>query len=149
MTGVCKELSIAVLLCLGSMMASAEESRTLLDMPAPMIDHYLSNMRDHMESLDQIARAIADGKYHDVMLLAEERLGNSAFERHGAAHLNQVMPEHMQELGGALHRASSRLAVDAHAAEQELTADAQKKVLMDFAAVTHTCTTCHAEYRVH
>jgi hypothetical protein len=45
------------------LMAAAQDSRELVKLPAPMQEHMLSNMRDHLVTLNDIIGDIAEEKY--------------------------------------------------------------------------------------
>ncbi len=114
-------------------------------MPAPMQEHMLANMRDHLVAMGEIQAALARGKYSEAADIAEHRIGMSSLQAHGASHMAPYMPKPMQDIGTAMHQSASRLARAAHEAsvtnDLPLTLDA-------LAELTRQCTACHASYRL-
>ena len=135
------------LLVLGSPPALADE-REMVEMPLPMQEHMLGNMRGHLRALDDILAALSMGDVAEAGSIAEKELGLSSLDDHGAAHLAQFMPEGMQSAGTELHRAASRFAVAAADAEMEHTYEAQQKVFGALQEITATCNACHGGYRI-
>src|SRR4030065_1916540 len=45
--------------------AHAADPRQLVGMPAPMREHVLANMRDHLVAMGEIQAALAAGKYNE------------------------------------------------------------------------------------
>lgn len=117
------------------------DSRVLVTLPAPMQEHMLANMRDHLRTLDQINRALAEGRWNDAAEVAETRLGVSSLAAHGAEHMAPYMPKPMQAIGNAMHQAASDFAV--HVVEGDLGAAMQRLSL-----VTRQCVACHETYRI-
>lgn len=134
-----RALSILLLMLAGT--AGAEDQRTLVNMPAMMQTHMLANMRDHLTAIDTILKALNEGRFDAAAEVAEQRLGMSSLDDHGAAHMAPLMPEGMRAAGGQMHRAASRLALRA----QEEDAAAAYAALGD---VTTACVNCHATYRI-
>jgi len=117
------------------------DDRALVQMPEPMQAHMLSNMRDHLASINEILALLADNKTDKAAEVAEQRLGISSLEAHGAAHMAQYMPEGMQQAGNAMHKAATAFALKAQ--EGELLP--AYRALKD---VTNSCVACHSAYRV-
>jgi len=131
----------AALAALGASAGAQDDSRVLVKLPAPMQEHMLGNMRDHLQTLDAITRALAEGRWSDAAETAEKRLGVSSLAAHGAEHMAPYMPKAMQAIGTAMHRAASDFAV--HAAEGDL-----QQSVKQLGAITHQCVACHAAYRI-
>ena len=127
---------------------AASDDRQLVELPAPMQAHMMSNMRDHLLALNEILALLAEGKVSEAGDVAENRIGMSSLETHGAAHLAPFMPEAMQTFGAEMHKASSRFALVAQEAEIEGTYEAQQKVFGALADVTQYCNDCYAAYRI-
>jgi hypothetical protein len=133
--------AIAVLILSTVPAAHAQDSRQLVELPEMMQQHMLGNMRDHLESLDEILALLGQDKPDAAADVAESRLGMSSLDRHGASHMAKFMPENMQELGTNMHRAASRFAITAQAGS----------VLPAYRAlqdITASCVACHAAYRI-
>lgn len=132
----------------GASAAHAEDARVLVWLPAPMQEHMLANMRDHLAALSEILGQLADSKFDAAAKLAEERLGMSSLERHGASHMAPFMPKPMQDLGTSMHRAASRFAIAAQNASVALNAEGMRSAFRALHEVTETCAGCHAGYRI-
>src|SRR5690242_18122666 len=92
-------------------LAQSQDARQLVSLPAPMQEHMLANMRDHLATLNEIIGNIADSNFDEAGKLAEQRLGMSSLTFHDAAHMAPFMPKPMQDLGTSMHHAASRLVV--------------------------------------
>jgi hypothetical protein len=121
------------------------EARQAVRFPPALHDHALANMRDHLETLQRVQAALAQGRYDEAAQLAESRLGLTSLPLHGAHDVAPYMPEPMQELGTAMHRSASRFAVEASNASA--TGDV-KPALAALADLTAGCVACHAAYRL-
>jgi cytochrome c556 len=142
-------LTMALTLALtGANAAEAEDSRALVQLPAPMQEHMLANMRDHLATLDEILGRLAEGKFDAAAKLAEERLGMSSLERHGASHMAPFMPKPMQDYGTSMHHAASRLAITLQNAAVSPSLDTMAEVNRGLHEITTACTACHASYRI-
>src|SRR4030067_460710 len=101
---------VTTALLLGTLLATAHaaETRQPIEMPAPMREHMLANMRDHLTALGEIQTELAKGKYNQAADIAEQRIGMSSLQSHGASHMAPYMPNAMQDIGTNMHRAASR-----------------------------------------
>jgi hypothetical protein len=133
---------LACLMLLTPHSYAAEDSRQLVKLPEMMQAHMLANMRDHLQTLNQILIDLGDNRLDQAAELAEARLGMSSLELHGAAHMAKFMPKNMRQAGTAMHRAASRFARKA----QEGDVLPAYRALSD---VTSACVACHAAYRIH
>ena len=143
-----------------SMMSHAPDTRKLLDFPAPMREHMLSNMRGHLQALNEILAALSIGDVAKAGKIAETRLGvespgaaacvpNSGTTDHSphdmAAMMAKFMPEDMRALGLTMHESASEFAREAAKSQ---TGGDLKPALAALARVTQSCAACHAEYRL-
>ncbi len=128
--------------------AMAEDSREMVKMPAMMAEHMLGNMRDHLRALDEIMGELALGNADRAAKIAENRLGMSSLDDHGAAHIAKFMPEGMKAAGTAMHRAASRFGIAVKNAELAPGGEAQRRVYKALQDITGTCVACHQGYRV-
>jgi len=137
----------AILVAIGCTSSiAAEDSRQLVNMPAPMTQHMLSNMRDHLLALTEIQRALGTGQYQRAAEVAEERIGLSSLKSHGASHMAPFMPKPMQDIGTQMHKAASQFSLVA----QEAGADGNVgRAVSALSKVTEQCVACHAAYRAH
>jgi len=101
----------------------------------------MSNMRDHLVAINVILVNMGNGETDKAAEIAEQRLGMTSLESHGASHMAKIMPEGMRRAGTSMHRAASRFALKAQ--EGELLP--AYKIL---SAVTSACVTCHSGYRI-
>jgi len=138
-------VALAITMVSATAMA-ADDSRQLVTMPAPMVQHMLTNMRDHLRSITEIQRAVGAGEYERAADVAEHRLGLSSLESHGASHMAPFMPMPMQEIGTQMHKAASQFAL----VVQETGADGNvARAVGALSKVTEQCVACHAAYRAH
>lgn len=133
---------ITLVLFMTCPLASAnEDTRQLVELPVPMQQHMMRNMRDHLETINQIISYISSGQFDQAADIAESRLGMSSLESHGASHMASFMPKDMQQAGTRMHRAASRFALIAQ--EGDVTA-----TIRALGEVTSSCIACHAAYRI-
>ena len=125
---------------------AADDSRKLVEFPNMMKNHMLTNMRDHLASLTEIQQYMASGEYEKASEVAEKHLGLSSLDDHGAAHMAQMMPKEMQEIGTGMHKAASKFALSI---EEAGASGDIKPALGDLAKVMQQCVSCHSAYRVH
>jgi cytochrome c556 len=133
---------LASLYCCVAVTANAADTRETVDLPAPMREHMLANMRDHLAALAEIQAALAAQDDQRVADIAESRLGFSSLASHNAAHMAKFMPPAMQAAGTAMHRAASELARSAPEHDSQ-------KTLAALATLSAQCVACHAAYRLH
>jgi hypothetical protein len=122
------------------------DTRQLVNFPEPMRLHTLSNMREHLLTLQEINEALSRNAFEQAASLAEQRLGMSSLETHGAAHLAAYMPKGMQDIGTQMHRAASQFAVETQNAS---VGNDVRPVLAALGKVMQQCVACHAAYRLH
>jgi hypothetical protein len=125
--------------------AAEDDGRVAIEMPGMMRAHMLANMRDHLLAIQEIQASLAAGKYEASADIAENRLGMSSLQSHGASHMAGFMPKGMQEAGTAMHQAASRFALVAQNAA--VTRDLPR-ALGALSDVTANCVACHAGYRL-
>ncbi len=133
---------ISGMACMTSTMSyAADDPRQLVALPDMMQHHMLSNMRDHLITLNEILTLMSTGKLDKAADIAEQRLGMSSLPLHGASHMARFMPKGMQMAGTNMHKAASRFARKA----QE---GALLPAYRSLADVTATCVACHSAYRI-
>lgn len=133
--------AITVSLLLVTVASSEEDKRQKVEFPAMMKTHMLGNMRDHLNAINEILLNMGNGEMDKAADIAEQRLGMSSLDNHGASHMAKMMPKGMRAAGTSMHKAASRFALKA----QEGDALAAYKSLQE---VTAACVTCHAGYKV-
>jgi hypothetical protein len=121
------------------------DTRILVSFPPELIEHTLTNMRDHLFALQEISEGLAKGEHDKAAKIAEERLGMTSLKLHGAHEVSKYMPQGMQDAGSGMHRAASRFAIEAQNAA--VTGDL-KPALGALGEVMSGCVGCHAGYRL-
>ena len=124
-----------------SLSMAADDPRQFVQLPDMMQQHMLSNMRDHLSALNEILANMSKGELDAAAEIAEQRLGMSSLEAHGASHMAKFMPEGMRQAGTSMHQAASRFALVA----QEGDALPAYKMLSE---ITAACVACHSGYRI-
>jgi len=134
---------VALLLLAGNfrLVTAADDSRQLVQLPPMMQQHMLSNMRDHLRAINEILIAMAKDELDQAADIAEQRLGMSSLQSHGAGHMAQFMPAAMRMSGTSMHKAASRFALKAQEGDA-LTA------YRSLSEITSSCVDCHAAYRI-
>lgn len=124
--------------------STAPDARQAVQLPPPLREHTLANMRDHLLALAQIQEALSRADFDRAAETAETRLGMSSLRSHGAHEVGRYMPPAMQEAGTAMHRSASQFAT---VAKDASVAGDLKPALAALARLSHTCVACHAGYR--
>ena len=142
-----KRIILALILTiLGLPNLSFADSRQLVEFPEMMRDHMLENMRDHLLALTEIQQHLALEEYEKAATVAENRLGMSSLDGHGASHMARFMPVAMQQIGTQMHKAASRFAIIVQEGGLE---GSTPKIAEGLAGVMQQCVACHSSYRVH
>jgi hypothetical protein len=126
--------------------AAQVDARQLVRLPEPMRLHTITSMRDHLLALQEVDVALSQNAFDKAASIAEQRLGMSSLELHGAAHLAPLMPQGMQDIGTQMHRAASRFAIEAQNAS---VSNDVRPALAALGTVMQQCVACHAAYRLH
>lgn len=122
-----------------------DDKRELVKFPEMMKNHMLGNMRDHLKAITEIHQYLAEEAFDKASNVAEQRLGLSSLDDHGAAHMAKMMPEGMRNIGTGMHKAASQFALNVE--EKGLDGD-YKTILSDLSKITQQCVACHSSYRV-
>ena len=125
--------------------ALVADTRVAVEFPAPMKEHILTNMRDHLLAISQIQEAMGNGKFDKAAEIAENRLGQTALKTHNAYENSKFMPKGMQEIGTQMHRSASKFAIEVQ--NSGATGD-MKPALMALSKTTQACVACHAGYKL-
>lgn len=123
----------------------ALDAHQKIDMPEMMREHMLGNMRDHLQALQEIQASLATNDFGRAADIAEQRIGMSSLETHGAAHMAPHMPKPMQNIGTEMHRAASRFARTAQ--EASVKGD-MSPVFEAYSKILQQCVACHSAYRL-
>lgn len=138
---VSKILILLLLMPVSSLSIAGTDSRQLVQLPEMMQQHMMTNMRDHLAAINEILIYMGSDQLDQAADIAEQRLGMSSLESHGAEHMAKFMPQGMRNAGTSMHKAASRFAIIAQ--EGELLP--AYKVL---AELTSACVACHSAYRI-
>jgi cytochrome c556 len=130
-----------LLVSTGPVSIADDDARQLVQLPEVMRQHMMENMRDHLTAINEILVHMGADELDEAAETAEQRLGMSALELHGASHMARFMPEGMRQAGTSMHRAASRFALKA---EEGDSLPAYKML----AEITSACVTCHSGYRI-
>ena len=117
------------------------DARQFVKMPEMMQQHMMANMRQHLESINEILFLMSNKKLDQAADVAEKKLGMTSLQSHNASHMAKFMPKGMRQAGTSMHKSASRFALKAQEGDQE----GAYKILND---VTSACVTCHAGYRI-
>ena len=139
-------IAFLLILLLFTLVPVQADDRQKVEFPPMMREHMLANMRDHLLALQEITAYLASGAYDQAAEVAENRLGMSSLDAHGAAHMAEFMPDAMAAIGTGMHRAASRFAISASDAEIE---GGLAKAFGALSEVMQQCVACHAAFRVH
>ena len=139
-------ISVPILTIFGLPTSSFVDSRQLVEFPEMMRDHMLENMRDHLLALTKIQQHLALEEYEKAATVAENRLGMSSLDGHGASHMARFMPADMQQIGTQMHKAASRFAIIVQEGGLE---GSTPKIAEGLAGVMQQCVAYQSSYRVH
>ncbi|MFM2318597.1 MAG: hypothetical protein RLZZ215_1218 [Pseudomonadota bacterium] len=139
------QLGFAVLFMTSACFAETD-TREKVEFPEMMQQHMLANMRDHLLAINEIQAFLAAAEYEKAAEVAEQRLGMSSLDNHGAAHMASMMPQAMQAVGTNMHKAASQFAI--MVVETSVSGDL-KPALGALSKITQQCVACHQAYRVH
>lgn len=133
---------ITLLLLTSTSVSIAEkDARQFVKIPKMMEKHMMANMRDHLETINEILLHMGNNELDKAGEIAEKRLGMTSLKSHGAKHMAKFMPEGMQQAGTSMHKAASRFALKAEEGEPLPAYKALQEI-------TNSCVVCHAGYRI-
>lgn len=135
------QITILCLLISTTVISATDDTRQLVDLPPIMQKHMMSNMRDHLQALNEILINLGKGKMDKAADIAEKRLGMSSLESHGASHMAQFMPEGMRRVGTSMHQAASRFSLKAQEGDP-------LPAYQSLSEITAACVACHSGYRI-
>lgn len=141
MKEIIKLLTWLLLILTSPFLAANEDSRQFVELPEMMQKHMMSNMRDHLKTINEILIHLSNNKMDKAASIAEHRIGMSSLDSHGANHMGKFMPKGMRQAGTNMHKAASRFALKTE--EGELLP--AYKMLSE---VTSACVACHSAYRI-
>ena len=118
-----------------------EDPRQMVELPDMMQRHMMNNMRDHLAAINEILIHLGNDEMDLAAEIAEQRLGMSSLQSHGAGRMAGLMPEGMREAGTNMHRAASRFALKAQEGDLQ-------PAYVGLSEITTACVACHAAYRI-
>jgi hypothetical protein len=144
--------------------SSVKDTRETVQFPPDMQNNFLGNMRDHLQTLNDIVDALAKDDYAGASKVATERLGLDSPSAAGCKPkskeqasqpsenkskkpmtmdemMEAYMPEPMRGIGLSMHTAASEFAKVAMT--QDRTA-----AMPALSHVTQNCVSCHSAYRL-
>ncbi len=124
----------------------ANADRQSAELPSHVSRQLMSNMRDHLEALQEITLLLAESKYAQAADTAENSLGMSSAEIHYQKFVGKYMPKGMRNIGRQMHQAASTFALSAREAEKD-GGLSKNKVLTALSQVIQQCVACHDLYR--
>jgi hypothetical protein len=130
-----------LLISISSLLTAEEDTRERVELPEMMQKHMMSNMRDHLVTINEILINMSMGELDKAGEIAEARLGMSSLESHHASHMAKFMPKAMQEAGTNMHKAASQFALKAEEGDKE-------NAYIALSKITSACVVCHAAYRI-
>ena len=117
------------------------DSRQYVKLPEIMQQHMMSNMRDHLATINIILKNLSSDKLDEAAEIAESRLGMTSLKLHNASHMAKFMPKGMRQAGTNMHRAASRFALKAQEGDVLPAYNALSEI-------TSACVACHSGYRI-
>ncbi len=137
---------IVLLFVMYTLPSIASDTRIHVDFPPMMQEHMMANMRDHLSALQTITQQLSVQQFDAAADIAEQRLGMSAMDSHGASHMGKLMPKGMAIIGTEMHHAASRFAIAARDAEVD---GGLEKAFGALSEVMQQCVACHIAYKIH
>lgn len=140
-----KTLISALIFLLLSIPPLANAERQPAELPDHLSKQLMSNMRDHLEALEEITFFLAESKYLQAADTAEKRLGMSSVEIHYRRHVGKYMPVGMRNIGTLMHQAASDFALSAR--ETEKNGKLNKEAFLALSQIMKQCVACHKAYQ--
>ncbi len=138
-------ISVLIFLTL-SIPVITNADRQSAELPSFVSRQLMSNMRDHLETLEEITLLLAESKYAQAADTAENNLGMSSAELHYKKFVGKYMPKGMRNIGTQMHKAASDFALSAREAEKDGGLN-RNRVLTALSQVMKQCVACHDFYR--
>ncbi|MDX2506949.1 MAG: hypothetical protein QNL62_21085 [Gammaproteobacteria bacterium] len=136
-------ISILMFLAL-SIPVIANADRQSAELPSHVSRQLMSNMRDHLEVLEEITLLLSEDKYVEAADTAEKNLGMTSVEIHYQKFIGKYMPKGMRNIGRQMHEAASDFALSAREAEKD---GSVNRAIAALSQVMKQCVACHNAYR--
>lgn len=117
--------------------AGAMDMRTSLELPAPMKQHQLANMREHVLAIKSIVGLMAENKFEDAAKIAHSKLGLSPEMQ---SMCGMFENEKFKTLGMAFHQSGDELGDVLQTRDVNASLRALNKTM-------GYCVECHATFR--
>jgi len=131
---------LSVLISFNVMANENNDSRKVVEFPKELKEHTLSNMRKHLQAIDDILYALSKDDTEKAADIAEHQLGMSSLALHGANKASYYMPLEMKKAGMRLHHKASKFALVAQEGNVTKTYGALREI-------TLSCLNCHAQFK--
>jgi len=118
-------------------MAQTADSRTSLNLPAPMRVNQLAMMREHLEAVNNIIADIAEGKFDAASKTAHNKLGLTPEMKKMC---NMFGNDDFRTMGLAFHQSADKLG-------DVLKTGNMKRSLAALHNTMNSCVQCHATFR--
>jgi hypothetical protein len=115
----------------------AMDRRTSLELPAPMKQHQLANMREHVLAIKSIVGLMAENKFEDAAKIAHKQLGLSTEMQ---SMCSMFENEKFKTMGMAFHQSGDELGDVLQTRDVNASLRALNKTM-------GYCVECHATYR--
>jgi hypothetical protein len=125
----------------GPAQGDAPDTRTPLHLDPAAREEMLGTMREHLETLQAVVAALAQGKYGRAQDLAHEELGFPKHHRVMMREGNVMYPPRYSELAMAHHKAAEDLA-------RAIAAREMPAILQRLDETIAACTACHRAFRL-
>src|SRR5210317_1806689 len=96
MNTLTQSAALMLLVLTSSISIADNDTRQLVQLPEMMQQHMMSNMRDHLVAINVILVNMGNGQMDKAAEIAEQCLGMTFLESHGASHMAKFMPEGMR-----------------------------------------------------
>jgi len=162
--------------CLMSLSASGADDRQVIMVPDAVKSVFLTEMRTHLDSLNEISYALSAGDFVGAGDIAERKMGfghsvrevmtqqghspeeieqmltrlrasNSEIDHPGRG-MGRFMPDEVRQLGRSYHDAAENFAKIAKNVTNPATTDDYQRVFSAFSEIIDVCSACHSSYRV-
>ena len=120
--------------------SKSKDMRQVVKFPKELKEHTLTNMRKHLQAIDNILYALSKDDTDKAADIAEHQLGMSSLALHGANKASAYMPLEMKKAGMRLHHKASRFALVVQEGNNTKTYAALREV-------TLSCLNCHAQFK--
>ena len=123
--------------------ATAEDTRTAVELPPEVRTQFLEHMRTHMNVLNDVVQLMAEGKIRQAGLTARKEMAIGQGQGFG-----RYMPQEFREMGFEYHKSADDFARIASEVPEPPDAAGWSKLVAGLAKITVRCNACHAVFQV-